>query len=230
MEQPKSSSTMYAVSGVLLIVGLGVGFGIAKAMDSGQTTTTSSSTAMTTPTTDTKAADLRTALVTLGVSHMYLTEYAVNAALDGNADAGQVKTQLLANGTDISAAVGSVYGKDAQDAFQKLWNVHLVDFVNYAVAGKKGDAAGKAAALADINTNYTKPISALLAGANPNLPEATLETAFSDHVTMTAAVIDDHNAAKFDQEQTDQAAAVKHITGLMSTLAGAIVKQYPAKF
>ena len=230
MEQPKSSSTMYAVSGVLLVVGLGVGFGIAKLMDNGMNTNSASTTATTAPTSVTKAADLRTALVSLGVSHMYLTEYAVNAALDGNSDAAQVKTALLQNGTDISAAVGSVYGQGAQDAFQKLWNIHLVDFVNYAVAGKKGDAAGKAAALADINANYTKPISALLAGANPNLPAATLETAFGDHVQMTAAVIDDHNAGKFDQEQTDQAAAVKHIQGLMSTLAGAIVKQYPAKF
>jgi hypothetical protein len=229
-DQPNNSakSMTGTVVAVAAIVGLAVGFGGAKLMDHSKTSSTTSTASA--PAADTKAADLRANLVTLGASHMYLTDQAVDAALDGNADAAQLKTQLITNGTSISAAVGSVYGQSAQDAFQKLWNVHLGDFVNYAVAGKKGDAAAKAAALADIDANYTKPIAMLLSGANPNLPEATVETAFRDHVTMTAAVIDDHNAGKYDQEMTDQQAAVDHIKGLMSTLAGAIVKQYPSKF
>lgn len=227
--EPASSSNKTAMVAVLVgVIGLVVGFGAAKAMTSKTASTATMSSSA--PTTDTKAADLRASLVTLGVSHMYLTNQAVDAALDGNGDAGNLKAQLIANGTSISGAVGSVYGQPAQDAFQKLWNVHLGDFVNYAVAGKKGDAAAKAAALADIDANYTKPIAQLLSGANPNLPEATVETAFRDHVTMTAAVIDDHNAGKFDQEAMDQQMAVDHIKGLMSTLAGAIVKQYPNKF
>ena len=224
---PSSSSSKAMVSGVIaLIVGLVIGLGIVKYADRNKVAPTAAVAA----TSDTKAADLRTNLVTLGVSHMYLTDQAVDAALDGNADATALKTQLVANGTDISAAIGSVYGQPAQDAFQKLWNIHLGDFVNYAVAGKQGNAAAKAAALADIDANYTKPISQLIAGANPNLPEATLETAFRDHVTMTAAVIDDHNAGNYTQENTDMQAAVDHIKGLMSTLAGGIVKQYPSKF
>jgi hypothetical protein len=228
-DHPTSSSTssMAAVAAVVaLIVGLAVGFGVVKYADRNKVASTPAAVA----TSDTKAADLRTALVTLGVQHMDLTQQAVDSALDGNADAAQLKTKLIANGGDISAAVGSVYGQAAQDAFQKLWNTHLVDFVNYAVAGKKGDAAAKAAALADIDANYTKPIAALLAGANPNLPQATVETAFRDHVTMTASVIDDHNAGNYAQEMTDQQASVNHIKDLMSILSGAIVKQYPSKF
>ena len=216
--------------GIIVVVGLVAllaGFGIGKAMNKKSDTT---STATTVPTSDTKAADLRATLVQLGVQHMDLTDTAVDAALDGNADAAAMKTNLIANGQSISGAIGSVYGQAAQDKFQTLWNTHLTDFVNYAVAGKKNDADGKAAALADIDANYTKPISALLSGANPNLPEATLETAFRDHVTMTAQVIDDHNAGNYALEATDQNAAVAHIQGLMSTLAGAIVKQYPSKF
>jgi hypothetical protein len=228
-DQPNSSSksSMVAIAAVVaLIIGLAAGIGTIKYSDRNKVDPAPAVVASS----DTKAADLRSALVSLGVAHMYLTDQAVDSALDGNANATAVKTQLIANGTSISAAVGSVYGQPAQDAFQKLWNIHLVDFVNYAVAGKKGDAAGKAAALADIDANYTKPIAALLSGANPNLPEATVETAFRDHVTMTAQVIDDHNAGKYDTENADMVAAVTHIQGLMSTLSGAIVKQYPAKF
>jgi hypothetical protein len=213
------------VAVVVAIVALGVGFGAAKAADRHKVNPTTM-----VATSDTKAADLRATLVKYGAEHMQLTDQAIDSALDGNADAAQVKAQLIANGGDISAAVGSIYGADAQTAFQKLWNIHLGDFVNYAVAGSKGDEAGKAAALADIDANYTKPIAQLLSGANPNLPESVVETAFRDHVTMTAGVIDDHINKDYAKEQTDLVAANNHIQELMSTLAGAIVKQYPAKF
>ena len=229
----EGSKTSIGVVIAVAVVALLAGFGGAKLMDHGNNDNsmmTTTTTATPAPDAGTKAGDLRAAAVTLGLQHMHLTDQAVDAALDGNADAAAIKTQLLANGTDISGVIGAYYGNDAQTQFQTLWNTHLTDFVNYAVAGKKGDAAGKAAALADIQTNYTMPISKLLSGANPNLPEATLETAFGDHVTMTAAVIDDHNAGNFSKEATDLAAADTHIAGLMSTLAGAIVKQFPSKF
>ena len=229
-----SIGTLIAVAVVALLAG----FGGAKLMDRNNMSDTSTmSTATTTatatpvaPDAGTKAGDLRAAAVTLGLQHMHLTNQATDAALDGNADATAIKTQLFANGGDISGVIGDYYGNAAKAQFQTLWNTHLNDFVTYAVAGKKNDAAGKAAALKDIADNYTTPISKLLSGANPNLPNATLMTVFGDHVSMTAAVIDDHNAGNFAKEQTDLASADKHIAGLLSTLAGAIVKQFPSKF
>lgn len=177
-----------------------------------------------------KASDLRADLVTLGVEHMQLTASAVDAALDGNKDAGAVGKALYKNGTDIGAAVGSVYGKDAETTFNSVWKLHLDEFVKYAVASSKGDDAGKKAALNAIDTGYTKPLSAYLAKANPNLPEATLNTVLGDHVTMTAAMIDAHVAGNFDDEQAELGKATKHIEVIFSTLAGGIVKQYPDKF
>lgn len=235
MDKTGTSATVVVA---VALIALLAGFGGAKLLDKSNTDMTASTSSTPAPTamasmspdSGSKAGDLRATLVQYGVQHMDLTSQAVDAALDGNANAGEVKSELVANGKNISDAVASVYGTDAGAAFQKIWNIHLGDFVSYAVAGKKGDAAGKKAALDDIATNYTKPISILLSGANPNLPEATLETAFTDHIAMTAAMIDDHNAAKFPQETIDREAAVKHINGLMSTLAGAIVKQFPAKF
>ena len=230
--QPRPSSSI-TVLVITAIVALLVGYGVAKAVESSNSNSMMASATPATnvaPTTTTKAADLRSALVGLGVEHMQLTNQAIDAALDGNADAPALKTSLIANGTSISGAIGSIYGSNVQTAFQGLWNAHLTDFVNYAVAGKKGDAAGKKAAMDDINANYTVPIAKLLSGANPNLPNATLLTAFGDHVTMTAAIIDDHNAGNYTKEATDLIAADTHIQGLMSTLAGAIVTQYPEKF
>lgn len=226
-EPTKSSMGLYVMAIVVLVIGLGAGYGIAKAHDNH---TKTASTSVTSQPASSKAAGLQASLVTLGVQHMDLTNQAIDAALDGSADAASLKAALIANGTEISTAIGSVYGQAAQTQFQTLWNTHLTDFVNYAVAGKTGNAAAKTAALADIDANYTKPIAKLLSGANPNLPQATLETAFSDHVSMTAAVIDDHVAGNYVKEASDQLMAVHHIQGLMSTLAGAIVKQYPSKF
>lgn len=183
-----------------------------------------------TPTTSTKAADFRADFVKLGVEHMSLTNHAVDAALDNSPNATATGAALYANGNTIGASVGSVYGKDAETTFDSVWKLHLDQFVNYAVAGKKGNAAAKQAALDSIQQNYTVPLAQYLAKANPNLPEADLQTALTMHVTMTAKMIDDHNAGDYTAEAADLDAANTHIEGLFSTLAGAIVKQYPAKF
>lgn len=177
-----------------------------------------------------KASDLRADFVTLGVEHMMLTQSAVQQTLDGSKGAGATAAALYTNGTDIGAAVGSVYGPEAAKTFNSVWKLHLDQFVAYAGAASKGDTAGKKAALDSIDANYTKPLSAYLAKANPNLPEATLNTVLSDHVAMTAKVIDLHVAGDYAGEQAELKQANKMIEGIFSTLAGGIVKQYPAKF
>lgn len=222
-----ASKTSGAVVGVvLLVVGLAGGYGIGKAMDNNDSSTKSSQSV----TTSTKAADLRSTLVGYGVEHMILTDQAVGDALDGAPGADASGAALYKNGTDIGAAVGSVYGADAEKTFNTVWKLHLDQFVKYAVAGKMGDAAAKQAALDTIDSQYTKPLAQYLAKANPNLPEATLETALRDHVDMTASIIDHHVAGEYTQEAEELAVANTHISGLMSTLAGGIVKQFPDKF
>ncbi len=222
----KKPSMAYGMGIVALIVGLAIGFGVTKAMDHSDNKTTTK----TTTTSETKAADLRANLVTLGVEHMTYTDQAINGALDSAPNAKETAAALYANGEEIGAAVGSIYGNDAQMTFNKVWKLHLDDFVKYAVAASKSDTAGKTAALSDIDTNYTKPLAKFLAKANPNLPEATLASALSDHVTMTAQMIDYHVQGKYTDEASELKMANQHIEGLMSTLASGIVKQYPDKF
>ena len=225
--QSNNKTATIVVAVVMLVVGGLAGFGITKAADKNNKTTTSTTAA---PTSATKAADLRSTLVTLGLEHMTLTDQAVDAALDGTANATATGAALYSNGNDIGAAVGSVYGKPAETTFDSVWKLHLDDFVKYAVADKKGDDAGKTAALNDIATNYTKPLAQYLAKANPNLPEATLEGALTDHVQMTATMIDDHVQGNYTAEAAELNMANTHIAGLFSTLAEGIVKQYPSKF
>ena len=182
------------------------------------------------PTSATKAADLRATLVTLGLEHMTLTNQAIDAALDGSPTASASAAALYANGNTIGAAVGSIYGKDAETTFDSVWKLHLDQFVNYAVADKKGDAAAKQAALDTIQSSYTVPLAQYLAKANPNLPESALQTALTDHVNMTAVMIDDHVKGDYTSEFADLDMANSHMKDLFSTLASGIVAQYPSKF
>ncbi len=225
--QHSAKTAGIAIGVIMLVVGGLIGFGITKAADNNNNKTTTNAVVVTSAT---KASDLRANLVTMGVEHMQLTDQAVAAALDGSPDATATATALYSNGTDIGAAVGSVYGKDAEATFNTVWKLHLDDFVKYAVASKSGDTAGKTAALQDIDTNYTKPLAQYLAKANPNLPEAALETALRSHVAMTAQMIDYHVQGNYTAEATELNMASAHMNDLFSTLANAIVKQYPSKF
>jgi hypothetical protein len=217
----------YGVAVVMLIIGGLVGYAISHGSQNNLKKQVASAQV---PNSDTKAADLRANLVTLGVEHMILTDQAVDGALDGSPNAAQTGAALYQNGNNIGAAVGSVYGSSAQSTFDSVWKLHLDQFVNYAVADSKGDQAAMTTALNTIKTGYTVPLSQYLAKANPNISESGLQSLLTDHVSMTAQMIDDHVKGKYADEASELTMANQHIEGIFSTLAGAIVKQYPAKF
>lgn len=208
---------------IAVVVALIVGALIGNAMHKN---TASSTTSGVTP----SAEALDNTLVTLGIDHMTLTDQAVDAALDGTPDANALQTALYANGNTIGSAVGSIYGSSAQSTFDSVWKLHLDQFVKYAVADKQGDTAGMQTALNTIQTQYTIPLAQFLAKANPNLPESTLQTDLSSHVSMTAQIIDDHVKGNYTNEQSDLNQANTMIAKIFSTLAGGIVKQFPSKF
>lgn len=182
------------------------------------------------PNASTKAADLRASLVSAGTEHMDLVYTAVGSALQGDKSAAADKAALIKNGHDLGAAVGSIYGEDAEKTFNTVWDIHLTQFVNYAVAASQGDEAAKDKALSTIDSDYTHPLAAYLAKANPNLPEDVLYSSLKEHVQMTAKMIDYQAAGDYEKAQAERDTSVKHLEGLMSTLAAGIVKQFPDKF
>jgi len=80
----------------------------------------------------TKGVGFRVALNGLLQEHLFLASYATGSALGGRTDefasAGEA---LNANGTDLGAAIGSLYGDAAKDAFNKIWSAHNGFFVDY---------------------------------------------------------------------------------------------------
>lgn len=177
-----------------------------------------------------KSADLRSTLVGFGVEHMDLTYSAVASTLNGSKSADADAADLYKNGTDLGAAVGSIYGKEAETTFNSVWKLHLDEFVNYAVAASKGDEAGKKKALATVDSDYTKPLSAYLANANPNLPEEVLYKGLKSHVDMTAVMIDNEASGDYTAATKLRNEGADHLTSLFSTLADGIIKQFPDKF
>lgn len=228
MNKGSTATGVVIAAAIALIVG---GFGgYAIAMNDDGDSKSSTETSQMKPSTTTKAADLRSSLVALGVEHMIYTNKAVASALDGTKDADAAAVALYTNGTDIGAAIGSVYGKDAETTFNSVWKLHLDEFVKYAVASSKGDDAAKQAALDAIDVGYTKPLAQFLAKANPNLPQDVLESGLREHVIMTAKMFDLHVAGDYTAEAAELEMSTKHLEAFFSTLANGIVTQFPEKF
>ncbi len=213
---------------VTAVLGLGIGFGVAKAMDTTKTETATTTVAAA-PSTATKAADLRVALNALEREHVDLASQATRNGFDGKADFAASAAQLDANSVEISKAIGSVYGADAEAKFLEIWRSHITFFVNYTVAAKAGNKAGMDKAVTDLG-GYVDAISDFFSGANPNLPREAVHQLVNDHVGLLKAAVDNYGAKDFTGSYAKEHEANKQIGSIADAIAGAVVKQYPAKF
>jgi len=181
-------------------------------------------------TTDTPAANLRVTLNQLGSEHVYLAGYAFSAALGGRPDEFKVAADATDKNTqELGAAIGSVYGPDAQTKFVALWRAHIGFFVDYANAAAAKDDAKKTKARADLD-GYRNDIDAFLSGANPNLPKGVVAQLFAAHVVHLTTVIDDLVAGDTAGAYDMLRMAARQTQEIMDPLSGAIVKQFPDKF
>jgi hypothetical protein len=184
-----------------------------------------------------KGVDFRVALNNLLQEHLFLATAATQDALIGNtAEFNALGTALNQNGTDLGAAVGSVYGSAAQTQFNGIWSAHNADFVEYTQALATGNDANKTDAVNKLTTVYIPQFASFLAGAT-NLPSATLTSLLTDHITTTKAVVDaqfadvkNSTAASATAIATADVTAGKHMEMIGDPLAKAIVASQPAKF
>jgi hypothetical protein len=133
-------------------------------------------------------------------------------------------------------------------ALRDLWVEHIFWIRNYALANQAADrqqakvaadqvvdatvtkdSKGKQAAVTELTSN-AKAIAAFLAGANPNLPEATLVNLLSTHGGHHIAQIDEFAAHDYAGEARTWSMMRTHILALADALTAALVKQFPDKF
>jgi hypothetical protein len=178
----------------------------------------------------TPGVDFRTALDQLLQEHLFLATFATDAAIGGRTDEFNAAADALnTNGTDIGAAIGTVYGSDAQDKFNEIWSAHNGFFVDYTTGVATSDEAKKTKAVNDLTTIYVPQFAEFLAGAT-GLSQDDLTALIADHVTTTAAVVDAQGAGDFaGAAQADRTAAM-HMRMIGDPLAAAIVAAQPDAF
>lgn len=182
-----------------------------------------------TPTTDTAAANLRVTLNALEREHVNLAAAATRRGFQGDPDFAAAGSELDTNSKAIAAAVGSVYGPDAEKKFYDIWASHIGFFVDYTVAAKKGDQAGMDKAVADLG-GYEDAIADFLSGANPNLPRQAVHDLVAEHVGLLKSAVDAYGGKDYPTSYAKEHEANVQIGTIADTLSGAIVKQYPDKF
>ena len=179
--------------------------------------------------TDSPAADLRTKLDLALGEHLIFAAKATGAALGGRSDEFAAYGDLLnKNGTDLGEMIGSVYGADAKDQFNKIWSAHNGFFVDYTTGVAKKDKAMQDKAVQDRTTQYVPQFTDFLTGAT-GLPKDAVTTLVTEHVTQTKAIVDAQAKGDWKAAYAAIRTAYGHMAMIGDALAPAIVAKFPDK-
>ena len=178
----------------------------------------------------TKAVDLRVGLIQLLQEHLYLASFATGAALGGRTgEFAAAGAALNTNGTDLGAAIGSLYGAAAKDQWNQIWSAHNGFFVDYTTGVATKDKAKMDKAVSDLTTVYIPQFAAFLAGAT-DLPKDALASLLTEHVLTTKAIVDAQALGDFTAVAAADRMAAHHMEMIADPLAAAIVAKLPDKF
>ncbi|WHX41291.1 copper amine oxidase [Mesobacillus sp. AQ2] len=178
----------------------------------------------------TPAADLRSDLNYLLSEHAGLAVTAMQNGIDGSKDFEASAAALSANTEDLSAAIASVYGKEAGEQFKQMWAEHIGHFVSYVKAtGANDEEAKKAAltALAQYKDSFAKFLETATGG---RLPADALAEGLQMHVDQLVKAFDTYTAEDYANTYPAVREAYGHMFETSKGLSGAIVDQFPDKF
>jgi hypothetical protein len=177
-----------------------------------------------------KGVDLRVGLNQLLQEHLYLASSATGAALGGRSDEFAAAGDALnTNGTDLGAAIGSVYGAAAKDQFNQIWSAHNGFFVDYTTGVATKNQTKMDKAVSDLTTVYLPQFTDFLAGAT-GLPKDALTALIKEHVLTTKAIVDAQAKKDWTAAAAADRTAGQHMETIGDPLAKAIVAKMPAKF
>jgi hypothetical protein len=174
-----------------------------------------------------EAADLRVAFGQLLGEHAFLAAIAMQKGIDGKADFADSAAALNENTEALTAAITSLFGKDAGDLFNKMWNNHIGFFVEYVQATAANDEAGKKNALTQL-AQYRDDFAGFLAGAT-KLPQSALAEGLQMHVNHLVKAFDSYVAKDYTTAYDTIREAYAHMYMTGDLLSGAIAREYPDK-
>ncbi|MEO6349240.1 MAG: hypothetical protein ABIP53_01170 [Candidatus Limnocylindrales bacterium] len=170
------------------------------------------------------AANLRVDLNYLLGEHQILAFKATGAALGGRTDQYEAYGNLLnTNGTDLGAAIGSIYGTAAQDEWNRIWSAHNGFFVAYTTGVATDDQVAADKAVQDLTTIYVPEFTTFLVGAT-GLPEDAVTELVTEHVVHTKAGVDAQASGNFVSAYAEIRMAYAHMSQIGDALAPAIAE------
>lgn len=175
------------------------------------------------------AGDLRLTLDRLLGEHTVLAVTAMRAGVSEAADQEAARDALDANTDDLAAAIGSIYGGAAGDAFVDVWSTHTDAYLDYVTSTLDGDTDGQQAAI-DSLAEYRTEFSDFLADANPELSEAALRDLLAHHTAQLVDQVDAFAAGDYEQAYGIAREAFAHAFDIGDALALAIAAQFPGMF
>ena len=137
---------------------------------------------------------------------------------------------LNTNGTDIGAAIGSLFGQEAQDAFNTIWSAHNGFFVDYTTGVATDDQAHDGQGRQGPHDGLRAPSSPRSWLAPRACPRTRWRELITDHVLTTKAVVDAQGAGDAEAAAAADLSAGRHMRMLGDPLAAAIVEALPESF
>lgn len=177
------------------------------------------------------AVDLRVGLNNLLAEHV-TTNLNVNRSIAGGASAEQIEAGMqaqVANSQAISAAVGSIYGTEAQAQFYEMFQEHIDESNRYAQAIAAGDEAARTAANEELQ-EYLREIATFFSTAIPVLPYEDVYALLNQHEELINASTVAFEAGNFGQSYQIEHDALKQVAMIADALAAGIVATQPDKF
>lgn len=182
------------------------------------------------PTVETEAVELRGTLDHLLSEHAFLAAEAMRKGADGAEDFDNIVAALDQNTTELSAAIGSVYGEEAGMQFKEMWSSHIGYFVDYVNGTAEGDEAVKEEALNQLS-QYREDFSMFLETATEERVEAeALAEGLQMHVDQLIGAFDAYVMGDYETAYAYEREAIHHMYMVSKGLSSAIVDQFPEEF
>lgn len=170
------------------------------------------------------------ALRDLWVGHVFWVRNVVLETFAGNpAAATAAENEVVVNAKQIAASIEPFYGKAASDKLLALLVGHYGAIKQYLEANAAGSQTGQAAAMKSLTDNAGE-IAVFLSAANPNLPRDAVRGLFLAHGGHHVQQIQQLHDKQYAQEARTWDAMKGHMYVIADALAGALGKQFPAKF
>jgi hypothetical protein len=166
----------------------------------------------------------------LWVGHIFWVRNVVVETFAGNKKAAAAaEKEVVANAKAIAASIEPFYGKAASEKLFGLLAGHYGAVKQHLDATAAGSRAKQDVAVKNLTGNATE-IARFLSGANPNLPFDTLNGLLLAHGGHHLQQNQQIKSKQYAQEAQTWEAMKRHMYVIADALAGAIAKQFPAKF